>query len=88
MIIASHSQYSAAVQKWLIQHQPSFDSMNIDGQVLIGAAPIRDAVHINKDGTSKLDFNIPTLSISGELDGLMRVSRVAESFYHTYHNIE
>jgi hypothetical protein len=53
----------------------------------MGAAPIRNSVHIQKDGSSKLDFDIPTMTISGELDGLMRVSRVAESFYHTFHNI-
>lgn len=28
-----------------------------------------------------------TLVLAGELDGLMRVSRVAESFYHGYQNV-
>ena len=31
---------------------------------------------------------MPILTIAGELDGLMRVSRIAESFYHTNKNIQ
>ena len=46
LVIASHSQYSTDVQKWLIENQPSFNNFTISGQILLGAAPIRDSIHI------------------------------------------
>jgi hypothetical protein len=43
---------------------------------------------INKDGTSHYDFKVPTLTIGGTKDGLMRVSRDSESFCHSHVSIE
>jgi len=31
---------------------------------------------------------VPTVAIGGTKDGLMRVSRMAESFWHTYNTVE
>lgn len=43
---------------------------------------------INDDGTTHYKFKVPTLTMAGEKDGLMRVTRVAESWYHQIENIE
>jgi len=31
----------------------------------------------------KVNYPVPTLTLSGELDGLFRIFRIAESFYHS-----
>jgi len=36
---------------------------------------------LNSDGTNQIQFAIPAATIGGELDGLTRVSRLAESHY-------
>lgn len=54
----------------------------------MGTVLLRDNRTINKDGTTAYDFNVPTLTIGGTRDGLMRVSRVAESYWHSVTNIE
>lgn len=39
------------------------------------------------DGTTLYDYSTPTLTIGGTKDGLMRISRVAESYWHQVTNI-
>jgi hypothetical protein len=53
----------------------------------MGSVLTRDNRSIQSDGTSKYNYNVPTLTIGGTKDGLMRISRVAESFWHSYNNI-
>ena len=53
----------------------------------MGSVLTRDQRSINADGTSHYDYKVPTLTIGGTKDGLMRVSRVAESFWHSHLNI-
>jgi len=43
------------------------------GQILMGGGLRRD---------NMMDYNVPTLSLNAELDGLWRITRAAESFYH------
>jgi hypothetical protein len=42
-------------------------------------------IKVEKDGSSSIDFaaNLNVLVIGGSLDGLNRVTRLAESYYHT-----
>lgn len=54
----------------------------------MGATITRDHREINSDGTSKFDYNVPTLTLGGTKDGMMRISRIAESFWHSEVNIE
>lgn len=54
----------------------------IKGQILMGSVLLRDSHSINDDGTSHIDYPVPTLTLGGTKDGLMRVSRLAESFWH------
>jgi hypothetical protein len=49
----------------------------------MGSVLNRDKIEIQSDGTSKLNkYNYPTLTIGGTKDGITRISRVAESYWH------
>lgn len=49
---------------------------------------LRDRRSISADdGTSFYNYDTPTLTIGGSKDGLMRVTRVAESYWHQVSNI-
>jgi hypothetical protein len=54
----------------------------------MGSVLTRDKRSIQADGTTHYDYPVPTLTIGGTKDGLMRISRVAESYWHSYNNIE
>ena len=62
-------------------------SNTIKGQVLMGSVLTRDTREIQADGSSHYSFDVPTLTLGGTKDGLMRISRVAESYWHSYENI-
>ena len=49
---------------------------------------LRGKYSINESGTTHFDFEVPTLAIGGTRDGLMRISRVAEAYWHGVKNIE
>ena len=38
-------------------------------------------------GLTKIDYSLPTLTICGSKDGLYRVSRAAEGYFHQVVNI-
>eukprot|EP00933_Yihiella_yeosuensis_P017944 TRINITY_DN1491_c2_g5_i1.p1 TRINITY_DN1491_c2_g5~~TRINITY_DN1491_c2_g5_i1.p1 ORF type:complete len:533 (-),score=130.51 TRINITY_DN1491_c2_g5_i1:110-1708(-) len=48
----------------------------VAGQILMGGFILR------KNFYPKFDYPVPTLTIGAELDGLARVTRIAESYYH------
>jgi hypothetical protein len=54
----------------------------------MGSTLTREKHSINKNGTTHWDYQTPTMSIGGTKDGLMRVSRMAESFWHSNINVE
>ncbi len=43
---------------------------------------MRGTRSIQDDGTTKFAYPTPTLTIGGTKDGLMRITRISESFYH------
>ena len=47
---------------------------SIKGQILMGSVLLRSNRKINEDGTSHIDYDIPTLTLGGTKDGLMRVT--------------
>lgn len=61
--------------------------------MLIGSAIDRKYISLVSDnssseqGMSQIDLNSKVLTITGEIDGLMRISRIAEAHYHSYRNI-
>lgn len=61
---------------------------DIKGLALMGSVLLRDNRSITDQGESKFDYEVPTLTIGGTKDGLLRISRVAESYWHQYTNID
>ena len=60
----------------------------IKGQILMGSVILRGNHSINEDGTTHFDYDVPTLTLGGTKDGLMRVSRLAEAYWHSEINVE
>jgi len=72
-----HSLGATVLQRYLYGQQ------NVIGQIQMGSSLMRTYMsNLNKDGSSKMDYTVPTLTLNGCLDGLYRVTRVAESYYH------
>lgn len=56
--------------------------------MLMGAGIQRKYRELNDDGLTHWNIDVPTLSIAGTKDGLYRITRVAEGWWHQYENIE
>jgi len=54
----------------------------------MGSVLLRSNHSINDDGSTNWDYDVPTLSLAGTKDGLLRISRVAEAYLHQYTNIQ
>lgn len=72
----------------MTQKYANSNTDTIKGQILMGSVLLRDTHSINDDGTTHFDYEVPTLTIGGTKDGLMRVSRLAEAYWHQEKNIE
>jgi hypothetical protein len=83
ILLAAHSLGGVFSQKYAKKNADK-----IKGQILMGSVLLRDNHKINEDGTTHFDYPVPTLTLGGTKDGLLRVSRMAESFYHQVENIE
>jgi hypothetical protein len=70
-LYGGHSLGGAMIQMWANEH-----ASEVDGQILLGS-------FLTRTWKNKYAFNytIPTLTIGGELDGLARVTRMAEAYY-------
>lgn len=80
--MAAHSVGGLLTQKYI-----SGDHSLVEGAVLMGSTLTRGNRSINADGSTQFDFPVPTLSLGGTKDGLMRISRMAEAYYHGVENI-
>ena len=54
----------------------------------MGSVLLRDNRKLNEDGTTHFDYAVPTLTLGGTKDGLMRVSRLTEAYWHSQINVE
>lgn len=54
----------------------------------MGSVLTRDTHSLNSDGSTHFDYPVPTLTLGGTKDGLLRITRMAESYYHQIDNIE
>lgn len=77
ILIAGHSLGGVMTQKYA-----KSNSDLIKGSILMGSVLLRDTHSINDDGTTHFDYPVPTLTLGGTKDGLMRVSRLAEAYWH------
>jgi len=83
ILIAGHSLGGVMSQKYAASNAET-----IKGQILMGSVLLRGSHSINDDGTTHFDYDVPTLTLGGTKDGLMRVSRLAEAYWHQDKNIE
>ena len=77
VILAGHSLGGIVAQNYANSNAEDFQ-----GLILMGAGIQRSNHKINDDGTTHFDFDVPTLTINGTKDGLYRVTRVAEGWWH------
>jgi poly(3-hydroxybutyrate) depolymerase len=83
ILIAGHSLGGVMAQNYANDNKDV-----IKGQVLMGSVLTRGKREIKADGTTHFNYDVPTLTIGGTKDGLMRVSRLAESYWHSYTNVD
>lgn len=54
----------------------------------MGSGLLRDHRSNNNDtGLTEIAYNVPTISLIGTKDGLFRVTRAAENYFHQFLNI-
>lgn len=58
----------------------------VKGLALLGSVILRKHRKIGEDGLTTIDMNINTTSVLGSKDGLLRISRTAEAFWHQHIN--
>ena len=81
--VAAHSLGTVIVQGHTLAHPEEYE-----GQILMGGSFARDKRHNdNSTGLTVVDHPVPSLIIAGTKDGLYRVSRNAETYYHHVANI-
>lgn len=69
-------------------HKNKGDASLFKGQILMSSVLLRGTRKVQEsDGTTLYDYSTPTLTLGGSKDGLMRISRVAESYWHQVTNI-
>ena len=83
IMIAGHSLGGVMAQNYANKNTDT-----IKGQILMGSVLLRNNHQINDDGTTHFEYEVPTLTLGGTKDGLMRVSRLAEAYWHSQINIE
>lgn len=65
-----------------------FKNVQTDGIVLLGSfLPKSFREILQPEGKTQINFSSKTLTIGNELDGLCRVMRIAEAYYHSVENI-
>ena len=73
IFVAGHGGGGITLQDWLVNaHHVS--SLNIKGQILLGSYIQRKYLQTS--------YPISTLTVGGDMDGMARVSRIAESYWH------
>jgi len=82
--LAAHSLGTVFAQAY-VQSNPS----KFAGQILMGGGLLRDVRTNNNDtGLTEINYDVPTLTIAGTKDGLYRVTRAAEGYFHQFLNIQ
>ena len=85
VLLVGHSLGGVILQRFLRDDSPGGNwngTFPVVGQVLMGAGLLRTYFSVGNDGASVVDFPVPTLCLQGELDGLFRVTRGAEGWFH------
>ena len=75
-------------QQYLENSKSEPDPSVFKGQVLMSSVLLRGTRSIQDDGSTKVDYETQTLTIGGTKDGLMRITRIAEAYWHQAVNIQ
>lgn len=89
LFIAGHN-LGGVMSQWYISGEGMFKSPDVTfkGQMLLGSVMNRQYRSISKDdGSTVFDFPADTLTIGGTKDGVTRITRVAEAYWHQIKNI-
>lgn len=82
--MSSHSVGGVMSQNYTVKH-PKFAKANI----FMGSSLLRDKrENDNSTGHTHFDYPVPSLVLAGSKDGLFRISRNAESYFHQVENID
>lgn len=72
----------------MVQNYTFKNSGDIKGHVLMGGSLMRDKrTNNNSTGETHIDHPVPTLTIAGTRDGLYRITRNAEAYFHHVKNV-
>jgi pimeloyl-ACP methyl ester carboxylesterase len=82
IVMAGHSLGGVMAQGYTEDHADT-----VKAQVLMGSVLTREKREILDDGNTQFNYGVPTMSVAGSKDGLLRLSRAAEQFWHTNINI-
>lgn len=63
-------------------------SSQVKGLILMGSVLLRNTRNITNSGHTLFHYDVPTLTLNGELDGLLRISRGAEAYWHSKINVD
>ena len=81
--VASHSLGTVQIQSFLEKNPDAFEA-----SIMMGGGLTREK-YVNDNSTGLTVINhTPSLSIFGSKDGLYRISRAAEAYYHQVENID
>lgn len=77
VFLAGHSLGGVFAQDYAYKHADDYS-----GVMLMGAGIQRKYRELNDEGLTHWTVDVPTLTISGTKDGLYRITRVAEGWWH------
>ncbi|CDW91318.1 UNKNOWN [Stylonychia lemnae] len=83
VFLAGHSLGGVMAQSYAVKHTDVIKGLILEGSVLL-----RGTRKVQANGFTKFNLDLPTLTLCGELDGLMRITRCAEAYYHQIENID
>jgi len=89
LFIAGHN-LGGVMSQWYISGEGLFKSPDVTfkGQILLGSVMNRQYRSISKtDGSTVFDFPADTITIGATKDGVTRITRVAEAYWHQIKNI-
>jgi len=82
IFLAAHSLGGVMAQQYAAKNS------DIKGLVLMGSVILRNNHKLTDEGSTHFNYTVPTLTISGVKDGLLRISRAAEGYYHQVENVD
>jgi len=84
--LAAHGLGGVLSQDYLLSGDANVSAFK--GQALMSSSLLREYRSIQEDGKTGFQSSVPTLTVGGTKDGLTRITRQAESFWHQETNVQ